>query len=167
MMVERGLKNNKEKKFFEMFDALGNIQKSKHVRGPFSEHDILDLQDKFLNNGFHYVNVSDVQFGRSLVSQFLKSLNYYHENAVLSISMPLVDSSIVDLYYELVQYGYLDSLQNRDLDEFFIDQFYYDFLWIEACHELVDSRWFSEFFTRLVRFKIDRHIPVLVMSYSK
>jgi len=167
MMVERGLKNNKEKKFFEMFDALGNIQKSKHVRGPLSEHDILDLQDKFLNNGFHYVNVSDVQFGRSLVSQFLKSLNYYHENAVLSISMPLVDSSIVDLYYELVQYGYLDSLQNRDLDEFFIDQFYYDFLWIEACHELVDSRWFSEFFTRLVRFKIDRHIPVLVMSYSK
>jgi len=175
MVTESRLENHKDKKFFEAFDAIGNMQKSKHIKGPLSEYDILDLQDKFLNNGFHYVNVSDLQFGRSLVFQFLKSLNYYHENAVLTISTPIVDNSlntinniyINDIYYELVQGSYLDNLQHRDLDEFFIDQFYYDFLWIEVSHELIDTSWFFEFFNRLVRFKVDQHIPVLVMSYSK
>jgi len=167
MIAASRLKNVSDKKFFEAFDTLGNIQKSKHVRGPLSEHDILDLQDKFLNNGFHYINVSDLQFGRSLVFQFLKSLKHCHENAILTVSMSLLDAPITDVYYELIQGGYLDKSQHKDLDEFFIDQFYYDFLVIEACHELVDSYWFSEFFNRLINFKIDQNIPVLVVSYSK
>ncbi|MFC1843108.1 hypothetical protein ACFLYU_05625 [Candidatus Dependentiae bacterium] len=167
MMNIDSVKNSKDKKFFEAFDTFGNIQRSKHLREPLSEHDILDLQDKFLSNGFHYITVSDVYCGRSLVSRFLKSLNCYHEVATLSISWPIIEVGTTDVYYELVQGSYTDPIKNSNWNEFFIDQFYYDFIWIEACHELVDNDWFSEFFNNMVQVKIDQHIPVLVISYSK
>ena len=165
MITVSSLNNFEDKKKFRSCDIFDHIQRSKHVREPLSEHDILDLQDKFLNNGFHYIAVSSVSFGRLLISRFLRSLNCYHENAILTISNPIGNNTIIDLYYELLQGGYLSG--NKDLDDFFIDQFYYDFIWIEACHELVDQKWFSEFFSKLLSFKIDRHIPVLVISYCK
>ena len=169
-MSIRLLKNCKDKKFFDAFDTFGNIQRAKHLREPLSEHDILDLQDKFLNNGFHYITVSDITFGRALVSRFLKTLPCYTNNAVLTIAPEALDSkasSITDVYYELAQREYTDTDKTSDLHDFFIDQFYYDFLWIEACHELVDSNWFAEFFRNMVDFKIDQHIPVLVISYCR
>jgi len=167
MTTVSSLKNNKDKKFFEAFDAFGDIQRSKHIRKQLSDYDILDLQDTFLSNGFHYIAVNDVAFGRDLVLRFLKSLNCYHENAVLSISAPTMDLSLTDVYYELAQGGYTDPKRDEDLNEFFIDRFYYDFIWIEACHELVDRPWFAEFFTKMVNFKIHQHIPVIIISYCK
>ena len=163
-MAVRSLKRFEDKKSFSSCDIFDNIQRSKHVRGPLSEHEILDLQDTFLNNGLHYITVSDVNFGRILVNRFLYSLNCYHNNAILTIASPVTDNSITDLYYELLQGGYTE---HNSMTEFFIDQFYYDFIWIETCHELLDTSWFAEFYATLKHFKIDQHIPVLVISYCK
>ena len=167
MITVSSLKNYNEKKFFDAFDTFGNIQRSKHIRGPLSEHEILDLQDKFLTNGFHYITVSDVDFGRQLISRFLKTLHCYTDNAVLSISNLVLNGSVTDIYYELVKGGYTDPTKLSDVHEFFVEQFYYDFIWIEACHELVDNNWFAEFFRNMIHFKIDQHIPVLVISYCR
>ena len=167
MMTVSSLKNFEDKKLFRSCDIFDDIQRSKHVREPFSEYEILDLQDKFLNNGLHYITVCNLDFGRSLINRFLRSLNCYHNNAILTISNPVGDGSTTDLYYELLQGGYINSSTNKDFDEFFIDQFYYDFMWIEACHELVDQSWFSDFFSKMASYKIDQHIPVLVISYCK
>ena len=159
------LKNLKDHKNFELFNVMRNIQRSKSVSEPLSEFDILDLQDKFLTNGFHYINVSTISFGRSLVSRFLKSLHCYNDNAVLSLATPVIDENVTDIYYELIQGGFISFSSENDLDEFFVNQFYYDFMWIEACNHLVDSAWFTDFFGKMVSYKLDQHIPVLILSY--
>lgn len=165
MMTIGSLKNIKNKKSLFECDIFDDIKRSKHIREPLSEFDILDLQDKFLNNGFHYIAVNNINFGRSLIDRFVHSLHCYHDNAILTISSPITGSCVIDLYYELLQGGYTSG--GRDIEEFFIDQFYYDFLCIEACHELVDQRWFIHFFSQLLHFKLNKHIPILVISYSK
>jgi len=167
MMTVSSLKNFENKKFFRSCDIFDDIQRSKHIREPLSEHEILDLQDKFLNNGFHHITVCNVAFGRSLVNRFLRSLNCYNNNALLTITNSVSDSSTTDLYYDLLQSGYIYGPMSKEFDEFFIDQFYYDFMWIEACHELVDQPWFAGFFSKISDYKIDQQIPLLVISYSK
>jgi len=149
----------------ETFNFEKNLKGSKKISESLSEADILYLEDKFLTNGFHYITVKDVAAGRSLVSSFLHSLNYYSDNAVLTLSDYSLDSSIADIYYELLQGGYVDSCSYSDFDEFFIDQFYYDFMWIEATKETIDEKWFAEFFGKMINFKLNEHIPVLIISY--
>ena len=161
----RALKKFEKYKIIETLNFEKNIKSAKKIRGPLSEIDILDLEDKFLTNGFHYINVNDVESGRVLVYQFLDSLPCYGQRAALSIASTMLDNSITDVYYELVKGGYIDSPSY--MEEFFIEQFYYDFMWIEACNHLVDYAWFSEFFGKMVSYKLDQHIPILIISYRQ
>jgi len=166
------MKNVRALKKFEKYKIIGtlnfekNIKSSKKIRGPLSEADILDLEDKFLTNGFHYINVNDIECGRKLIYSFLQSLNCYTNTAALSISNISLDNTIIDLYYELVKGEYIDFLSYRGLEEFFIDQFYYDFIWIEASDRLMHYHWFSEFIEKILFFKLAKHLPVLIVSYG-
>lgn len=151
-------------------DALNlekSIKKAKRMPESLSEADILYLEDRFLTNGFHYITVHDIIAGRSLMYRFLHSLNYYSDHAVLSIADLPLDSSITDIYYELLYGGYIDHSSYSDLDEFFINQFYYDFIWIEASKQLMNQQWFSEFFEKMINFKLNEHMPVLIVSYQQ
>ncbi|KKP25246.1 MAG: hypothetical protein UR12_C0043G0017 [candidate division TM6 bacterium GW2011_GWF2_30_66] len=178
MMKIDMLKNLNEKRFerklFEVFDSLGDIYRSKYIRDPLSEHDILDLQEKFLTNGIHHIAVKNVMFGRSLVFKFLNSINCYHDNAVLSMSNEAVnffcskgETFFSDIYYDLLQDGYISKNKKTEFNDFFIEQFYYDFMFIEANQELIDSSWFLNFFDAIKNNKIDQHIPIIVISYIK
>jgi len=162
----RALKKIEKYKIIETLNFGKNIKSAKKIRGLLSETDILDLEDKFLTNGFHYINVSDVESGRALVYQFLDSLPCYGQRAALSVASTMLDSSITDVYYELVKSGYIDFPSHSNMEEFFIDQFYYDFMWIEASGGLIEQGWFSEFFEKMTFFKLDKHIPVLIISYD-
>ena len=160
------LKKYGKYKFFEITNIKKNIKRAKKLSECLSEADILDLEDKFLTNGFHYISVKDVVVGRRLVDRFLNSLHCYNQNAALTISDGSLAFCVTDIDYELVKGGYVDSVYNFDFDGFFINQFYHDFMWIEASKELVESQWFADFFEKMVSFKIDQHIPVLIISYQ-
>lgn len=173
MMRLDPLKDLSDKKFFEVFDSWGSIYRSKYIGDPLSEYDILELQEKFLNNGIHHITVNDIGFGRGLVSRFLNSMRCYHDNAILSMrpdaanSVFSKDTAFADIYYDLMQGGYIDESRNLGFNDFFVENFYYDFMLIEACQELVDSNWFLKFFGSMKNNEVDRHIPVLVISYTK
>jgi len=139
------------------------IHNARHMREPFSDSDILDLQDAFLNNGLHYIKVDDIRTGRSLVQLFLDSLNCYNNIACLSTSPESLNQSTTDLYSELI----LNADSSYELEEFFLEKFYYDFVWIEASEELANSFLSTELFKQMNKFKLDQLIPILVLSYKK
>jgi len=139
---------------------------TRSIQWPCQERDIIALQDKFLTNGIQHIRVKDVSTGRSLIDAFLSSLNYYHDIAVLTASEIPLKKDTFDMYTELLRLGYI--AQNADdMDEFFFDQFYFDFMWVEATKKLLDSGWFTDFEAKLIELKIDKHIPIVVLSYTK
>lgn len=142
------------------------MQDARHVRAPFSDGDILELQDLFLSNGVHYIKVDDVRSGRALINLFLRSLNYYHNVACLSTSSEPLDSSVIDLYAELMVGGYLDEGATRQLEEFFLDRFDHDFMWMEASRSVVESDWMAEVFRQMKNFKLEQLLPILIVSYD-
>lgn len=136
---------------------------SKVIKSPFSEQDILDLQDEFLSYGFHYIKVDTVQDGRRVVNTFLHSLkSYYQALGCLSMAEHYLPDSVTDIYELLEWYGYL---KYNSLESFFVDQWYFDFLWIEATEELLTSAWFCTFSQLLEDFSINRKIPIFIISY--
>lgn len=136
------------------------------VTQPFSERDIIWLQELFLTNGWHCLQVEDLHAGRSLINTMLYSLNYYHDVVCLTIEdHPLLDSSYFDVYLHLLEGEYLDG-QPCDVEEFFIEHFYADFLWIEETSELVRSAWYQQFLQALQDLKMANHIPIIILSYK-
>jgi len=143
------------------------IQQAQHVRAPFSDTDILDLQDAFLKNGLHYIKVDDIGSGRALITLFLKSLNFYHNVAAVTMSSKPLGESVTDLYGELIIGGHLDANAAYKLEEFFLEEFYYDFVWVEATENFLKSSWAAEFFRQMEQFKLDQLIPILIVSCKK
>jgi hypothetical protein len=137
------------------------------IKEPFSENEILALQEKFLRNGFQYIKVQDCKAGRSIVQRFLDSLAVYHDIACISLSDNPLPKYITDIYYELANCGYLDPFGQHYLDDYFIEHFYFDFIWIEATQKLFSSTWFQDFEDKILSFKIDEHIPFIIVSYEK
>jgi len=143
------------------------IQNAKHVREPFSDTDILNLQDAFLSNGTHYFKVNSIQEGRSIINLFLASLNYYKNIGCLTMNPGSLQESASDLYSELLLGGHLDKKLLYELETFFLEEFYYDFIWIEATQNLLSGSWATAFFKQMIQFKLDHLIPILIISYKK
>lgn len=142
------------------------LRDTKAIQRPFSEQTIMELQEKFLSNGFRNIKVKNVQAGRAIMSMFLESLNYYNDVAALTLSDRPLNDSTLDVYRALVEGRYIDPFSNNYLDEFFTNHFYFDFMWIEAEDSLLTSGWFADFELKLVDLNIDNHIPVIIISYE-
>lgn len=136
---------------------------SKHVSNQFSEQDILSWHDEFLTNGFHYITLDSVATGRIFVDTFLRSLNYYHDIGSLTLSEQTLDSSVDDLYDILARFGYL---QQSNLINFFVDEWCYDFVWIEITDNLLHTPWFYEFTHLLNDFNISQTTPIFMITYD-
>jgi hypothetical protein len=144
---------------------LNHIHEIEGVSQPLSEQTILELQEKFLSNGFQYIKVKSIPEGRALIDTFLKTLTMYHDVACLTKSqIPL--QSATDIYSLLEGGGYLSPFEQHYLEEFFIEHFYFDFMWIEATLEVLTSSWFESVKKILINSAIDQHIPILICVYE-
>jgi hypothetical protein len=128
---------------------------------PFCEQDILDLHHKFLTPGFHTLTTNN-----HVMQTLLDSLNYHQNILVLTMKEPPITPAVTDLYSVLDESGYLQPLAIDTLDEFFINSFFYDFMWIEATTELLSTPWYMVFEHKLHEFNIDRQIPIILMDYE-
>lgn len=148
-------------------DLTRSIRTFEILREPLSEQVILELQDKFLTNGFHYIKVPNQVVGRTLVERFVSSLQmYHHDGACVTLSEQQLPPMITHVYRSISNKGYLDPFDIRDMEEFFIEDFYYDFMWIEATKELLATPWFIEFEKILLDFHMEKHIPIVVVLYE-
>lgn len=134
------------------------------IKYPLSECEILDIQNKFLSNGFQHIKVKNIRQGRAVVKRFLSSMGMYHDITCLTLSDIPLSKNVCNLYHELLFNGYLDHDSLQFLEEFFIDEFYFDFMWIEASRKLLTSSWFKFLEKKLINFKLEQHLPMIVIS---
>lgn len=137
---------------------------SRFIKEPLSESTILDIQDAFLTNGIHTLYVENVTTGRSLVNTFLRSLDCYCATACLTCSVQPLPATVYDLFPDVDSYA---CSACGDLEEFFIERLYVDFLWIEYTQKLEEVWWVSDFEQKLRDLKIDQHIPIICLKYGK
>jgi hypothetical protein len=51
------------------------------------------------------------------------------------------------------------------LDDFFLEQFEVDFLWIETTNTLIEQPWFYTFERKLCDFNIESKTPIIFLVY--
>jgi len=134
------------------------------ISAPLSDKDILIFEEKLLNSGFQFLRVPTMQLGRNWISTFLDTLLLYHEVGCLSADAIEDDKNIIDMYEQLTDCGYLSTLNNARLEDFFMNHFYYDFIWIELDEIMVAKAWFNTFIEGLELHGISHRIPVLIVS---
>ncbi len=137
----------------------------KLVIAPFTEQDILHLHKALLTPGFHYFHVLNVDAGRLFMQQFLNSLHYYNNIGYLAATTGTKEYNFRDILEELQENGFL--YKPYFLDEFFIDNFDYDFIWIETTAQLYTLSWYKEFQNKLNEYNVPAHIPVVILSYEQ
>ncbi len=141
--------------------VAGRRNGSKNIRTPFEESDILYLQNAFTTPGVHAIKVENVQTGRKLVAQLLNSLKWYQDVAYLASSESVPYTGATNIFAYIAQ-----PMTAENIAQFFIEDFYYDFLWIEATPTLLKEPWISSFEQQLVNYHIDHMIPIIVISYE-
>ena len=67
---------------------VNHIHEIEGISQPLSEHEILEVQEKFLSNGFQYIKFSSIEEGRSIIEAFLQTLPLYHDVACLTTQTP-------------------------------------------------------------------------------
>ncbi len=145
---------------------INHIHEIPLIQQPFSDKDILDIQEKFLGNGFQYLKGHNIGHARKIIATFLTSLGVYHDIACLTLDDHPLPVGITDLYSELAGGGYLNSFEPYYIEEYLIEYFYFDFIWIEATRSLLISSWFEQFKEKMLESSVNEQIPILVCVYS-
>jgi len=136
----------------------------RHISCQMTEDDILYLQDLFLTNGMHAISVPDVKTGRSIMHSMLQSLNYYQMAACMTrMQTPPLEESITDICSQLARAGH--ELCYEEVEHFYIEEFFGDFLWIEFSPQLVDTPLLAHSFHALNVLEMFRKIPIIALSY--
>ena len=145
---------------------INHIHEIDAVHQPLSDQTILEIQEKFLSNGFQYLKIGTIKEGRSLIQLFLGSMSIHHDIACLTLQERSLPSNVTNIYSILNGGGYLSSFELCCIEEYFIEHFYFDFMWIEATSDLLLSGWFEGVKKILINSAIDQHIPILVCVYE-
>ena len=134
---------------------------------PFSELDILELQNKFLTFGLHHIKTTNVQSGRSMVATILKSLNYYQNvGSITQEGGNLFESHDI---YQQVKYNesYNEENLSTALELFFTVNPHFDFVWIELTKELKNINIAMNIEKVFKMCHADERLPVILLSYEK
>lgn len=126
---------------------------------PCTEPDLLYLNVIFTTKGIHHIRVSDELSGRLLIKNVLASLQWYYQVACITTSDDTVD------FADNVVARLPKPLDDMTIEQFFLEEFYYDFVWIELTEELKREDWIENFQERIHAFQIDLIIPVIVIEY--
>jgi hypothetical protein len=126
-----------------------------------SKQQILELQDIFLTNGIHHIQVSSSSEGRLLVQTFLQALRCFCAIGCLTNNKIPLQDGVFDIRNFLDIYGYSITKNNSEIDRFFLEEFECDFLWIETTS---NNYWYSHFEQKIHDLGIDQHMPIIIIS---
>ncbi len=118
-----------------------------------SEQQILALQDLFLTNGVHYIGVSSIKEGRTIIYKFLEALRCYQSVACFTIDGITLKKSILDLHKQLL---------TKNIDRFLVEEFNSDFLWIEQENFFMQNCLRLE--EKIFALGLDQHMPIIILS---
>ncbi len=128
----------------------------KHTGIQWPESLIIAFSDAFLTRGIHYVPVNSHKEVRELLLPFL-SLYYYSTLAYVSlIEQQLPNQDIINLS------GIFNTYKTEDLEEYLLNSFYYEFLWIELSPFLCHKQWYPLFAQKITDFNLPTRIPIII-----
>lgn len=137
-----------------------NVIWKKQIKDSLTEHEILSLQDAFLVNGLHTLHFSNQALGRTLIHDFLQSLPMYNNIACLTLENNHLLTGIFDIHSTLFNEG----INEQSIEEFFINEFYFDFMWIEVSDSLSKAPWYGHFCKIMQAYK--QQMPILLVYYT-
>lgn len=123
----------------------------KKLKKEFSEQDIIRFQALLLRKGVHTLSIKNVRKGRLLIYTCLETLNCFKRVGCLTLSSIHLKAPVVDIIASM----------NTALEDFFIEEFDFDFLWIESSNNLTKTVWFTRFKSLLYEAGIPNHIPII------
>ena len=127
--------------------------------------DILYLQEIFLTAGLHHILVSDIASGRIIVGRLLKSMNYHHEIACLTNTWdPPLKKTVLDLYNSAIHYCG-DNASYDQIEEFFIEQYFADFMWVEISKSLLQIPFVGYVLQAMHELDLAHNMSIVVLSY--
>lgn len=141
-------------------DGLGETLPIRTFSWPCTELDVLYLSMIFTTKGVHHIRASDELSSRLLIQNVLSSLQWYHQIAFISTAddqLDFADNIIARLPKQI------DELA---IETFFLEEFYYDFIWIELTQDLQKEQWLALFQEKLQSFQIDQIIPIVIIEYQ-
>lgn len=86
----------------------------------FSEEEILQLQDFFLDKKINYIKVKDLEFGRKFIYKFLNSMKMIKSSGYFSLCRKRILENVLDIY---------SLINNKKVDNNIF--FNLDFIWLE------------------------------------
>lgn len=139
---------------------IGTGGASKRISTPYTEADILYLQNIFTTPGIHTLTVPNIQIGRQMIMEQLEALQWHQEIGFLT-----ADQSARYLPAQNIITMLDQPMDQESIETFFIEHFYYDFLWIEATTGLVNMPWIYIFEQQLFNYHLDSMIPIIILTY--
>lgn len=137
------------------------------MQNSLTDKNILDLQEKFLSNGIHHIQVPTINDGRAFIFTFLNSLSsFLHAVACVTTNDNSLPENIINIHTQLSESENFNVSNTDYMQSFFFEQSYCDFIWIEATSSLVTNEWYLDFEKNLLDLKINKNIPILVVTYE-
>lgn len=137
------------------------------MKKPLTDSNILDLQEKFLTNGLHHITVPTIADGRALIFTFLNSLSFIlHTVACVTTEGMTLPVNIISIHEQLSRSENFNASHTDYMQNFFFEQFYFDFIWVEMNSSLITSKWYLDFEKNFLDLNMSKNIPMLVISYE-
>lgn len=134
---------------------------------PFSECDVLQLQELFVTCGIHTIKVRNVDDGRFIIQTILDSLNYYHNIGCITNKSGLA-TTVYDII-NTIEFNKNSGNNNQatDLESFFSIYSCFDFIWVELTKS-VQSMYSSEDIKKIfTMYHAQERMPVLIITYDQ
>ena len=128
-------------------------REAKFFKMPYSEANILELQNIFLTKGFHHIKTPSLEQGRKLITLFLESLHCYYDPACFT-SRGVGLKGAVNIYQEM---------QNKNKEIFFHDNPFIDFMWIEMPSKVEPRQVVEKFIQTCGSLQLERRMPIVVL----
>ncbi|MFT6765392.1 MAG: hypothetical protein ACJAZS_000269 [Alteromonas naphthalenivorans] len=139
---------------------IGTGGLSKRITAPYTEAEILYLQTIFTTPGVHTLAVPNIRAGRTMIMEQLKVLQWHQEIGFLTADQSARCLSAQNILKLIDQ-----PIDQENIETFFIEHFYYDFLWIETTHGLLNMPWIYSFEQQLFSYRLDTMIPIVILTY--
>ena len=133
---------------------------------PFSEEDVLELQEIFVTLGVHIIKVKNVIEGRQILKIILNSLNYYNNIGCITQEKD-IPVSVCDILNHIV----LEKIEKGDLltnlEDFLAVHPCFDFIWIELTKNIKKELSYKAIKNIFDMYHVEERMPVLILTYDE
>ncbi len=138
-------------------------QSKKIIPKKLTDAMLIDLHNLLITPGVHELQTESFAQGRRLLLKLLNSLDCYSAIACITNQTRSIQRPIVNLYQKLAQMDLQESTNQR-FTYFLLEEFHFDFFWIELSTDLEQQSWVTAFMQMLHDFNITASTPCIILT---